>query len=176
MRKKGQGLLSDEYLCAVGDVIVSFNYLEASVVRIFEVLLAPTIAGRIMATKIGFRQLREFTLAVYQSIYGEDEDYQAFRSLCAEMEGIEEERNRMAHCTWTSKRYDAVTAQSVNIGTQQTKIATNRSIRYDFRDISVGELEALADRIRNLTGRVSKFDLSHYDRKKYRFVRYEGQT
>ena len=176
MRKKGQGLLSDEYLCAVGDIIVSFNYLEAGVARIFEVLLAPTIAGRIIAAKIGFRQLREFTLALYQSIYGEDEDYQTFRSLCAEMKKIEEERNRVAHCAWTSKRYDAATAQSVDISTLQIKIARNRSLRYDFKDISVGEPEALADRIRNLSGRVSKFDLSHYDRRKYRFVRYEGQT
>src|SRR4051812_29933101 len=111
MRKKGQGLLSDEYLCAIGDVIVAFNYLEASVTRIFEVLLAPTIAGRIIGAKIGFRQLREFTLALYQSIYGEDEDYQTLRGLCAEMETIEEERNRIAHCTWTSKRYDVATAE-----------------------------------------------------------------
>lgn len=170
MRKKGQGLLSDEYLGAIGDVIVSFNYLEASVARIFEVLLAPTIAGRIIAAKIGFRQLREFTLALYQSIYGEDEDYQILRGLCAEIERIEEERNRIAHCTWTSKRYDVTTARSVDIGTHQTKIAKNRALRHDFKDISVTEIEALADRTRNLSGRITKFDLSHYNRRKYRNI------
>jgi hypothetical protein len=84
MRKKKQGVLSDEYLCAIGDIIVSFNYLGAHVAHIFETLLAPTIAGRIIAAKIGFRQLREFTLALYQSIYGEDEDYQTFRTLCGD--------------------------------------------------------------------------------------------
>jgi hypothetical protein len=172
MKHRGHPL-SDSYLQAVGDVIVSFNYLEDSVRQIFQVILAPNLAGRVICAKIGFRQLREFTLAVYQSVYDEDDDYRKLDELCSEIERIEEERNRVAHCTWTSGRFDPTTSQHLEIGTFQTKIAKKRALRYDFIKISLDDLKDIAKRIRSLNWRVSEFHHSHFERRKYHYVHYQ---
>lgn len=166
-------LLSDEHLCAIGDVIVAFNYLEHSVQQIFQVILSPNLSGRVICARIGFRQLRDFTLAIYQSVYGDDDDYKMLVGLFAEIEEIEEERNRVAHCVWTAAKFDPASGQHFDISTLQTKIAKKRTLRYDLKKTPLDELKQISDRIRDINKRVYSFDFSHYDRKKYLYVQYQ---
>jgi len=142
----------EKHLKSIGDITVSFAYLE-SVIQMFigSLLNEHQRIGQVITAELSFRNLRTLAISLYVERHGKDEDFDKLRAFMIRAAKVEDRRNQIIHSVWAAgKDKDSITRIKA---TAKKK----HGIQFHFEDVSADNLEKFAVEIKVLADELQRF-------------------
>ena len=147
-----QHVVPDEHLKLIGDITVSFAFLENAFENISHILLGTEgRLGPIVTAELSFKALRALAASLYLEKNGEDENYEEFRELLKRAASVEEQRNQYTHSRWGAGTDPA------SITRIKTTAKEKHGVRFTFENITLKQLRELSLEIKFLIHDVFHF-------------------
>jgi len=153
--------ISERWLIHIGDITVSFAFLEKSIQILIGSLIAEHQAiGQIITAELAFKNLRSLAVSLYKERHGEDDDFLKLRELMKRAAQAEEKRNQVTHSFWGA-------GETVDTITRIKVTAKEKSgIHAHFEKTSEADLAAQASDLKLLAGDIVGFWLYLIDQRK----------
>ena len=144
----------EELLKHIGDIIVSFAYLESfSQSFIGSLINEHQRIGQIITAELSFKQLRALLIGLYKERHGEDDDFQILKKLMERAEKIEGTRNNITHSIWGTGN------DPNNVTRLKKTVKGKHGIRVQSEKFTADTLKAVATEIKCIGGELVKLKL-----------------
>ncbi len=150
--------LSDEYLRALGRMTANFAILEYNFLFALQVAVSPEQrVGQMLASEMSFPQKVSAFMTIYsyrlQSLkVPEGKWLKEVRDITKVAEDLQLKRNTYSHSGWILSADPSVTPKRIKISAKPKK-----GLQLDMPEVTVTEINDLADEMNNLTERLQKF-------------------
>jgi hypothetical protein len=150
--------VSDEHLKALGQVIVNFALLETHVAMLTWALIGKNQrVGQIITAGLSFRSLLTLTSSLWKHQVSDPERTAEFEALLEDAQEAEQRRNVLTHSLWGA-------GESPGTVTRVKATAKPRKgLRHQFQQMSVKELNDIADFISEVAAKSLYFTLRMVD-------------
>jgi len=143
----------ENHLKSIGDITVSFAMLELQIqMLIGSMLNEHQRIGQIITAELSFKNLKALVISLYIEQHSkDDEDFGRLKELINRAGQAEEKRNQITHSVWGAGK-DAESITRI-----KTTAKEKYGIRFQFDDVTSGDLEALAIEIKVLAHDIQNF-------------------
>ncbi len=145
--------LPQDVVCAIGGVVVNFQHLEFTIVRLIWIMAAPDDnIGQLITACVMFSKLLDLLTSVFQFRVQTQALVDKFQSLISRARSVNADRNRIVHSWWFTNLD----------GTEPSRLKFSPK---GTQDASAIDMNSLAVEISNLADVFDKFIDELYDAK-----------
>jgi hypothetical protein len=143
-----------EHLKQIGDITVSFSYLEMALQSLAGSLINEhQKICQIITAELSIKQIRALVIGLYIERFGRDDNLVYLRTLMNKVTKVTAERNQIVHSVWGAGGGPGT------ITRMKTTVKENHGLRFNWQSVKADDLYVIATDIKESAEQVDRFHI-----------------